>query len=188
MGGLMVDLWKTPRHGRRRPSLTRRASPIGSEACTLLRASWPHRNMRSTPSRTSTHARSLTRPRSARLPGVADSLFGEAACDHAGDGDELVGAVWTWALLGLRDTASASGRVARPERRTGCDANGRARPARCVPCGERWQRHRSPLADRSDASRVTRSISPGALDWRVAQPKPPGRFRLASGSIDGRSP
>ena len=119
--------------------------------------------------------------------GVADSLFGEAACDHAGDGDELVGAVWTWALLGLRDTGSASGRVARPERRTGCDANGRVRPARCVPCGERWQRHRSPLADRSDASRVTRSISPGALDWRVAQPKPPGRFRLASGSIDGRS-
>ena len=27
----MVDLWKTPRHGRRRPSLTRRAS-IGSDS------------------------------------------------------------------------------------------------------------------------------------------------------------
>ena len=66
--------------------------------------------------------------RAASVSASADSLFGEPACDHAGDGDELVGAVWTWALLGLRDTASVSGSVARPGRHTGCDANGRRGP------------------------------------------------------------
>ena len=38
----MVDLWKTPRHGRRRPSLTRRALDIGSDSLHAILAAPKH--------------------------------------------------------------------------------------------------------------------------------------------------
>ena len=46
--------------------------------------------------------------------GVADSLLCEPARDRAGNGDELIGRCGHALSYGLRDTASASGRVARP--------------------------------------------------------------------------